>query len=976
MSEWQYDAFLSYSYAVDGPALAPAVQSGLSRLAKPWYRPHALSIFRDQTGLEASPGLGAAIEAALRKSRFFILMASPESAKSIWVGREVQYWRENREQATFLIVLTSGTINWDESRNDFDWNATNALPEQLSGWFEAEPLWVNLTWARNETQLSVRHSRFRSELATLAAPVHGKPKEALDSEDVRLHRAAVRARQGAVGALAILTVIAMVLGLTAAKQQSEAEEQRDRSLSRELAARSENIGDNDPALARLLSLAAWNVSETPQARAGMVRTAALPSRDVLRLGKSAESATYSRDGERSAVVADGKAFISDGSKYRQLDATRVRTVAFNPDASVLALTTGEGEIRLWRTASSEWIGTALRIGGPRTEKIGGLAFHPDGRTLAVGLPGTEVVLVDATSGARIRGWGIGSDPFDDDIRPGSAVLFNPDGTTLMTASTDGTIRFWDPATGAAQGDPINAHVVVDSADLSPALALANDGRTLVSAGFEGTLRFWDLAGRTPIGAPVSGYTREDRALVAPSLAVHPDSSLVATGSQDGTIRLWHTGTRQAVGPPLAGHTRPVTSVAFSPDGRTLASTSTDGTVRHWDISAHHEIARPLSGFSGPVYSLLFNESGHTLVAGGDNGGALYSDKGNYTCQNTGFMLCSANPGKLVGPNLVQLFPDADEGPESLIERGPTVRFIDVGKREERSALRTGVISAVTSLAAGPDRKIAIAGIRLHPSRTDDNQGGVLLWDPESGRSLGNLVGTDEIRAAVFTSDGALVTGQRAVRGGEPNPAWWNVANHTRTGGKQLEEAVYAIASQPGGKLLATGGSEGVVRLWDGDTEHRLTGHSGAIGAVAFSPDGTLLASAGEDGVVRIWDVASRTPSGEQLIGHTGPVYSVAFSPDGRLLATGSGDSSVRIWDLATRGQVSPGHLQHTAPVRAVRFSPDGRTLASGGDDSAVRLWDIGYAVDVEKTLCEQAGRSLSREEWAQYVPDASYQQVC
>lgn len=316
MSERHYDAFLSYSYAVDGPALAPAVQHGLSRLAKPWYRPRALNIFRDQTGLEASPGLGAAIEAALAKSRFFLLMASPESAQSIWVGREVEYWRLNREQATFLIVLTSGTINWDESKNDFDWEQTTALPRQLSGWFEAEPLWVNLTWARSETQLSVRHSRFRSELASLAAPIHGKPKEALDSEDVRLHRNAVRARRGAIGALSLLTVIAMVLGLTAARQQTEAEQQRDRSLSRELATRSENIGDNDPALARLLSLAAWKVSETPEAQVGMLRAAALPSRGVLPVGGSADAVTYSEDGKTLVAGGDnGGALYTDNGNF-------------------------------------------------------------------------------------------------------------------------------------------------------------------------------------------------------------------------------------------------------------------------------------------------------------------------------------------------------------------------------------------------------------------------------------------------------------------------------------------------------------------------------------------------------------------------------------------------------------------------------------------------------------------------------------
>ncbi|WP_434442555.1 hypothetical protein [Lentzea sp. E54] len=974
MSERQYDAFLSYSYAVDGPALAPAVQRGLSLLAKPWYRPRALSIFRDQTGLEASPGLGAAIEAALARSRFFILMASPESARSVWVGREVEHWRRHREQATFLIVLTSGTINWDERANDFDWEQTDALPRQLSGWFEAEPLWVNLTWARNETQLSVRHSRFRSELATLAAPIHGQPKEALDSEDVRLHRSAVRARQGAVTALVLLTVIALVLGLTAAQQQSEAEDQRDRSLSRELAARSESIGDNDPALARLLGLAAWKVSPTPQARAGMLRAATLPSRTVLRAGHTAAAVTYSETGPWSAVVADGKAHVRGTGTFRTLDADHVRAAVFNRDGSVLAIAT-EDRIRLWRTDPGEWIGGPLAVGGGGLRGGAGKpAFHPDdGRTLAVSLPGSVVVLVDTATGERLRGWSIGSDPYDDEDRPAATVLFSRD--ALVTASTDGTIRFWDPATGAALGAPLDAHVVDDSATVSPALALTPDGATLISAGIEGTLRFWDFVRRTPIGGPVTGHTREDRVLVAPSVAVHPDSTLVATGSQDGTVRLWRTGTRQQVGAPLAGHTRPVTSVAFSQDGRTLASTAADGTVRQWDVSGHHEITKPLSGFAGPVYALAFDDDGTTLLTGGDNGGALYTENGNYACQNTGFALCSSDGNKWIGPNISQLFPDTEEEKRlPPIKLGATVRFIDVAEREQRGELDTGVITAVTSLAIGVDRRIAMAGIRL--DIRDDDVGGLLWWDGAGSGKLGELAGSSTFRAAAFTPDGrTLVTAQHGARD-EANLRRWDATTRLQLDSRTVEDELYAVAVHPDGRLIATGGIRGVLRLQDGAGTVELTGHLGAIGAVAFSPDGTLVASAGEDGVVRLWDVATRRPAGEALLGHTGPVYSLAFSPDGRLLATGSGDTSVRIWDVATRRQISPGFWGHNGPVRAVRFSPDGRTLASGGDDSAVRLWDVGYSVDVEKTLCEQAGRALSPAEWARYVPDAPYRQVC
>jgi hypothetical protein len=94
----QFDGFVSYSHAADGQ-LAPAIQSALHRLARPWYRRRALHVFRDQTNLSAAPELWSHIEAALSQSSALILLASPEAARSKWVRRESQFWtaRSGRE---------------------------------------------------------------------------------------------------------------------------------------------------------------------------------------------------------------------------------------------------------------------------------------------------------------------------------------------------------------------------------------------------------------------------------------------------------------------------------------------------------------------------------------------------------------------------------------------------------------------------------------------------------------------------------------------------------------------------------------------------------------------------------------------------------------------------------------------------------------------------------------------------------------
>jgi WD40 repeat protein/CHAT domain-containing protein/tetratricopeptide (TPR) repeat protein len=117
----------------------------------------------------------------------------------------------------------------------------------------------------------------------------------------------------------------------------------------------------------------------------------------------------------------------------------------------------------------------------------------------------------------------------------------------------------------------------------------------------------------------------------------------------------------------------------------------------------------------------------------------------------------------------------------------------------------------------------------------------------------------------------------------------------------------------------------------------LSGHSGFVEAVVFSPDGKLVASGGKDGSVVVWDVATGREKWT-LDGHTERVTSLAFSPDGKLLASGSFDKTVRLWDPAT-GKKEAVLRGHTHWVNAIAFSPDGKLLATGGSDKVVILWE-------------------------------------
>ena len=148
--------------------------------------------------------------------------------------------------------------------------------------------------------------------------------------------------------------------------------------------------------------------------------------------------------------------------------------------------------------------------------------------------------------------------------------------------------------------------------------------------------------------------------------------------------------------------------------------------------------------------------------------------------------------------------------------------------------------------------------------------------------------------------------------------------------------VRCVAFSRDGTAFATGGDDGVIRLWDAATRRQtrqLIGHNDAVLAVAWSPDGTGLVSGGYDRIARIWDVSSGQPI-VQLTGHNHTVRTVGWSPDGTTIVSGA--HSIRLWD-AVSGLQTRQFTAHEQPVQAVAWSPNGAMIASGA--GTVRLWD-------------------------------------
>jgi|GEM_PF-1021532 len=185
--------------------------------------------------------------------------------------------------------------------------------------------------------------------------------------------------------------------------------------------------------------------------------------------------------------------------------------------------------------------------------------------------------------------------------------------------------------------------------------------------------------------------------------------------------------------------------------------------------------------------------------------------------------------------------------------------------------------------------------------------------------------------------------------------------------------IASMAISPNGKMIASGGADQTLRLWDIETGkelHVFSGHKTRIGSLAFSPDGKILAAEAYFSI-KLWDVTS----GRELIPAiqlNWNVNSLAFSPDGKMIAGGGNDQTTSVWDVTNGkelwkfGEVKGyevdsagvGHVPAEA-VNAIAFSPNDNKLASATADGKVKLWNLGDGTLI-KTLsaCTSAIRSL------------------
>jgi WD40 repeat protein len=636
-----YDAFLSYTHR-DRPVVS-GIQKGLHHIGRRVGQLRALRVFRDDTDLTASPDLWGRITDALDRSRYFIVTLSPGAAQSYWVNQEISYWLEHRGLEQLLLVQAAGQLNWDPHRLSFDPQSSGAAPPALTepGSLPAEPLYIDVS---DDAPWDDRGPVFREKVTSLAAPIHGKPKDQLASDDLREQRRFRRLRAAAIAGLVLLTVAAVIAAMFAVVQRRHAVAQRNAAIAQLLDTEARSMlagtvsGGDTRAFEELL--AARTLVPNP-AEGALLHAAAISATTAKLIDNGAivHGVAYSTDGHRLASAGDDHLVrIWDAGSGQPVGKPLtghtgpVWSVAFSPNGDRLASASSDHTVRLWDARTGDPIGKPLT---GNTGSVWSVAFSPDGHLLATG-DDRDVKLWNADTGQPV------SAPMPGNTGEVRSVAFSPDGHRLASAGTDDNIRMWDTDTGQPIGKPLTGHTeTVYRAVFSP------DGHRLASASDDGSVRQWNADTGEPIGDPLTPFGQ------ILTVAFSPDGHELASSGSDGAVRLWNADTGSSLAvltghtalvyavvfspdgrrlvssgddhtvrlwdirPLFTGHTDAVTSVAFSPDGHRLASSDVDQTVRLWSADNGRPVGEPLAGPAGPVYQVAFSPDGRRLATAND-----------------------------------------------------------------------------------------------------------------------------------------------------------------------------------------------------------------------------------------------------------------------------------------------------------------------------------------------------------------------
>lgn len=624
--------------------------------------------------------------------------------------------------------------------------------------------------------------------------------------------------------------------------------------------------------------------------------------------------------------------------------TKVWNVELSPQGDYLAASGQDGQVRVWSLRTGK---LAYRLGAVWNTNWSPMAIDPSGIRLAGTADQGRVCIWSLRDGSSL------TPEFDTDGLT-TDLAWDVTGKYLATASWRGTVTLWDVEAGEPRWQLKEPKSVA-------ALAFSADSKYLATGCEDGFARIRDVM----TGEEVISKMRVGRGIS--NLEFTPNGRWLVIASFHGWFaQVWNAKTGASASPRL-WHTEKIVDLDVRPDGERFLTAALDGTTKHWrvptgqlELSVHHGV-NPLCAEYGPTgdWFVTGNEdhSSNGVVIeiregeyGYQRGAPFYHPRGASSVSMTpdGHTLATGSRGGLCRVWDIRSWALV---PLIVSEKGWTMRvkFSDDSKR-----------LVVWSAGQKPRYRSAKTGKRLILKREEaDGDNGLgfvhrsgsthFHWTPEGNvtKALPPKFAPTPVASFAVSPDGTkLLTGGRdgLVR-------VWNINSEKllfefdRVGGSP----VFAVGWNDDGRRAVTGCNDGTVLVWNTESGKLLAtekGPASPIRCARISLAGHRVVTGNDDGSLCFWELTDGATLRlvRRQAGYSGSVAQLDIDPSARFVAAGSADNSVRVWNLADGNPAGPviKHRDHTSVWGVlVRFTPDGeRLVTTGSFDSSAHLWDF------------------------------------
>lgn len=542
---------------------------------------------------------------------------------------------------------------------------------------------------------------------------------------------------------------------------------------------------------------------------------------------------------------------------------------------------------------------------------------PDGTRIVSASSDKSLKVWDAASGKELltlRGHGASVE----------TCSFSRDGTCILSGDRNGKIKIWDAASGQELVSLAGHNDAVTTCAFSP------DGKRVVSASYDHTLKVWDA----DTGAELHTLRGHRGPVLACSFS--PDGTVIVSGANDDSLRLWDaiTGTKLK---SLLGHENSVLKCTFSSDGKWIFSASEDGTLKRWD-AATRKLLTTYRGHEMPVWACAISPDGTRLISAS-------KDKTLKLWEVTTDRLIATLVGHMSDIWDVAFFPNGTRAVSASWDW--TLKIWDVSTAASADAAeqaptlqgeRRSEPVVDESLREGPiiSCNCSPGGTRFLVGASD---GSLRLWDAKTGSRVGIYsIHQDYVLACLFSPDGKWILSGAWDGSLKLFDVEAQREGPTLRGHKGLINA--CGFSRDGARMVSCSAEK--IQVWEVEAagvqlKRTWRDKNKTLQACALAPDGEWVVVGTTDGNLSLWNVASKKKTRPFAV-HEGFEW-CGLSPDGQRLVSASGDGTLKVWDITNRTEIATLR-GHTALVQSCYFSPDSHRIVSASWDHTVKLWDI------------------------------------